>query len=105
MTNPIPAIVLSTLLTNAPLTNWLTPSGKEIEVTTMVLRQDVTIYTNENATVTATNFYLHSEKTNRFKLKEEWVEVPLLVQVPFLPLPQGQRPPPLPTVPTQQPNR
>ena len=87
----IPAIVLTTLMTNAPTTNWPYPSGKQIDVSTMVLRQDVISYTNNGVPVLWTNYYRHLEMKKTFILNEEWIEAPL----PLIPA-SIVHPPPLP---------
>lgn len=86
------ALVLVTLVTNAPTTNWITPSGKEIEVVRLVQEQHVISYTNHDALIVRTNFEHQSLLVEKFILKEEWVRSP----VPML------RPPPLPPTPANR---
>lgn len=84
MTN-LTALVLVTLVTNAPTTNWVTPSGKDIEVGRLVMEQHVISYTNNGIAILRTNHISHLMLVERFTMKEEWI--------PALPV---LRPPPLP---------
>lgn len=89
MTNSISALVLITLVTNAPITNYQ-PSMREIEVVTVVKQRHVITYTNDNMHMVLTNEYRFLEVPEKFVLKEEWVKAPSANILRPPPLPQNR---------------
>lgn len=77
MTNPIPSLTLITLMTNAPLTNWLSPSGKDIEVGRSICTECVTHFVLNGVPTKVTNCFTNSLLLEKFVLKEEWVPGPI----------------------------
>lgn len=77
MTNPIPSLTLITMMTNPPVTNWLTPSGKDIEVGRSICTECVTQFTLNGVPTKVTNCFTNSLLLERFALREEWVPGPI----------------------------
>lgn len=64
-------------MTNAPLTNWLSPSGKEIEVGRSICTECVTHFVLNGVPVAVTNCFTNSLLLEKFVLREEWVPGPI----------------------------
>lgn len=84
MTNPIPALVLITLI-QPPHTNYLGLSGKEIEVGGTVIEKHEFTYTNHyGVPIVRTHWETNVLPTQKFILQEKWVPAPFTTP----PLPQ-----------------